>query len=90
MTPSSFGEQGVECLWKLRWFVIARERIGDLRCILEAYDGLAMLRTLDPHQALVEVGYPALRTRDAEELLKALEYEIGLVETGCPPHRPEL
>ena len=89
MTPSS-GEQGAERLWKLRWFVVARERIGDLRCILEAYDGLAMLRTLDPRQALVEIGYPALRARDAEELLKALEQEIGLVETVCPPHRPAL
>ena len=83
-------ETGAERRWRLRWFVVARERIGDLRCILEAYDGLAMLRTLDPRQGLVEIGYPALRARDAEELLKALEREIGLVETGCPPYRPEL
>ena len=63
-----------------RCFQLPTARIAYLRFILEGYDGLAFMRTLDPGRGLVEIGYPLLRRRDAEDLLGALGAEIGLTE----------
>jgi hypothetical protein len=63
-----------------RYFHLSRSRIAYLRFILESYDGLAFVRTLDSREAVVEIGYPQLRSKDAEELLKALETEIDMTE----------
>jgi hypothetical protein len=68
-----------------RYFSLARAHIGYLRFILESYDGLAFVRTLDPRQAVVEIGYPASRKKDAEELVQALADEIGLLELADLP-----
>ncbi len=63
-----------------RFFRISRTQIAYLRFILESYDGLAFVRTLDSREAIVEIAYPLLRTRDAEELLEALATGIDLAE----------
>jgi len=38
-----------------RVFRVDREEIGYLRFTLESYDGMAVVSTLDPHAALIEV-----------------------------------
>lgn len=63
-----------------RYFRLSRTRIAYLRFILESYDGLAFARTLDPREAVVEIGYPLSRTKDAEELLQALSEEFDMTE----------
>jgi hypothetical protein len=63
-----------------RYFRLSRSRIAYLRFILESYDGLAFVRTLDSREAVVEIGYPQLRSRDAEELLRALATEIDMAK----------
>jgi Domain of unknown function (DUF4911) len=75
-----FSDRMTHTIFTKRYFRIARAQIAYLRFILESYDGLAFVRTLDSREALIEIGYPLLRTRDAEELLEALIVEIGLVE----------
>lgn len=67
-----------------RYFQIDRSRIGYLRFLLEAYDGLAFARTLDPRRALVEIAYPPSRSVEAESLLAALVAELGLKEAATP------
>ncbi|MCP3176665.1 DUF4911 domain-containing protein [Desulfuromonas sp. KJ2020] len=57
-----------------------RQHIAYLRFVLESYDGLAFIRTLDSRQALVEIAYPPSRRLDAEALLSALAQELPLEE----------
>jgi hypothetical protein len=66
------------------YFRIARAEIGYLRFILESYDGLAFVRTLDRREALVEIAFPASRRQDAEGLLAALTVECAMVAVPPP------
>lgn len=68
-----------------RYYRLDRAAIGMLRFLLESYDGLAFMRTLDAREALVEVAYPPSRSRDAEALLAAFAAELGIAEVPSPP-----
>ncbi len=68
-----------------RHFLVDRRRIADLRFILESYDGLAFVRSLDGRAGLVEVAYPPSRRGDAEALLRALTAELGMQPAAPPP-----
>jgi len=52
---------------------VAHDRIHFLKFILEGYDGLAILSTVDSRQGLVEIRYP----HEIESELKKLLYNIG-------------
>ncbi len=67
-----------------RHFLMPRAEIGYLRFVLESYDGLAFVRTLDRGAALVEIAYPASRRADAEELLVALAEECAMLPAPPP------
>lgn len=67
-----------------RCYHVPRSEIGYLRFILESYDGLAYMRTLDPHTAVVEMSYPPSRRRDAEALFLALAAEVSMNEVRAP------
>jgi hypothetical protein len=67
-----------------RCFLVSRNQIAYLRFIIESYDGVAFLRTLDPRRAVVEIGYSPTRRRDAEALIRSLEEETGLTEIPPP------
>ena len=71
-----------------RCFRLDRAAIVYLRFILEGYDGLVFLRTLDPRAALVEVAYAPACRRDAERLLAALVSECAMSEVPWPPAGP--
>lgn len=66
------------------YYFLPRRQIGYLRFMLESYDGLAFVRTLDSRQALVEIAYPASRRGDAEALLAALVIECDMTATAPP------
>lgn len=68
-----------------RCFCLDRANIAYLRFILEGYDGLVFLRTLEPKAALVEVAYPPTCRSDAESLLAALAVECAMREVPWPP-----
>jgi hypothetical protein len=53
------------------------ERIYFVKFILEGYDGLAQLSTIDPHQGIVRISYPDEVHEDVELLLQALEPAIN-------------
>lgn len=63
--------------FKKRIFSVTRAEIGHLRFIVESYEGLVFLRTLDQHQGLVEISYAAERERDVDGLVAGLAKETG-------------
>lgn len=73
-----------------RYFRLPRAEIGQLRFLLESYDGLAFARTLDKQAALVEIAYSPSRRHDVEILLQALADEVGLHEVAAPKLIPPL
>lgn len=68
-----------------RPFHVPRQEIAYLRFLLEAYDGLLFLRTLDAEAGLVEIAWPSSREAEAEKLLTALAGETGLCAVPNPP-----
>ncbi|MDF1615021.1 DUF4911 domain-containing protein [Desulfurivibrio dismutans] len=72
------------------------EKIGFFRFILESYDNLAILTTLDRQQGVVALRYPAGNQAEVEELLTALPPQLVISvkptvpvdPTGAPPAPP--
>ncbi len=58
---------------------ISAERIHFLKFILEAYDGLAVLSTLDEKAGLVRLRFAAEVRLEVEALLADLAPQIGLL-----------
>jgi len=56
--------------------------IGHLVSLLEAYEGLAVLRTKDAAAGIVEFWVSPLMRQDFESFLEAARDELGLVTTG--------
>ena len=67
-----------------RYYLVPRHEIAYLRFIMESYDGLLFMRTLDKQTGLVEVAYPPTRAEDAEGLLAALADEAGMQPVPVP------
>lgn len=68
-----------------RTMTIAPARIGFFRFILEAYDNLAVLTTLDEKTGLVVLRYPPEAATEVATLLAALEPQLAA--PPCPaPH----
>ena len=55
---------------------IAPERIHFLKFILEGYDGLALLSTVDSRYGIVEIRYPPESKNDLEELMFHIKPQI--------------
>ena len=66
------------------YFVVSRKDISTMRFILESYDGLIFMRTIDAAAGVIEVGYHPSRQQDAQDLLQALTVEVGLTPTDPP------
>lgn len=65
---------------------LQRQEIGYLRFLVEGYDGLLFLRTVDAADGLVAIAWPASRGAEAAQVLAALDAEIGL--KPCNPEPP--
>jgi hypothetical protein len=66
------------------YFVVSRKDISFMRFILESYDGLLFMRTIDAAAGVIEVGYHPSRRPDAQALLKSLAEEVGLQAIDPP------
>lgn len=62
-----------------RRYRLAPARIGMLRFLVEGYDGLLFLRTIEASLAIVELSWSESCTTDAEGILAALGAELGMV-----------
>lgn len=55
------------------------ERIHFLKFILEGYDGLAVLSTLNEHEGRIKLAFPAESRLEVRTLLRDLGPQIGLL-----------
>ncbi|HTP65311.1 MAG TPA: DUF4911 domain-containing protein [Geobacteraceae bacterium] len=68
-----------------RYFRVDRHVLVYLKFILEAYDGLAVLSTVEREEAVVRVACPSCSDADVDLLLRALAEEIDMAEVPQPP-----
>ncbi len=61
-----------------RYFRIQRKDIAFFKFILESCEGMAVVRTKDPQEAIVEVMIAPGWERDVEEVLEGLQKEIPI------------
>ena len=59
-----------------RYFRLPRKEIAHFKFIIESYEGMAVIRTKDPHEAIVELMVAPGWEKDLEEVLEGLRREI--------------
>jgi predicted aconitase len=72
-----------------RYFRVNRHDLVYLKFILEAYEGLATLSTVEREGAIVRIGYPHFSAADVDALLLALSGEIQMKEVPMPAGHAE-
>jgi len=61
-----------------RYFRLRREDIAYFKFIIESYEGMAVVRTQDPREAIVELMVAPGWEKDLEEVLEGLRAEIPI------------
>ena len=61
-----------------RYFRLRRENIAYFKFIIESYEGMAVVRTKDPHEAIVELMVAPGWEKDLEEVLEGLREEMTI------------
>jgi len=61
-----------------RYFRIRRKDIAYFKFIIESYEGMAVMRTQDPREAIVELMVAPGWEKDLEEVLEGLRKEIPI------------
>jgi len=63
-----------------RYFQLASRDLVYMKFILEAYEGLSMMSTVDGKRGIVRVNYPLPFAGDIAALMEALATEIAVTE----------
>ena len=61
-----------------RYFRLHREDIAYFKFIIESYEGMAVVRTQDPREAIVELMVAPGWEKDLEEILEGLGKEMTI------------
>jgi hypothetical protein len=61
-----------------RYFRLRREDIAYFKFIIESYEGMAVVRTKDLHEAIVELMVAPGWEKDVEEVIGGLREEITI------------
>jgi hypothetical protein len=61
-----------------RYFRLHRKDIAYFKFIIESYDGMAVVRTKDPYEAIVELMVAPGWEKDVEKVLEGLGKEIHI------------
>jgi len=61
-----------------KYFRLHRENIAYFKFIIESYEGMAVVRTQDPHEAIVELMVAPGWEKDVEEVLEGLRKEMTI------------
>jgi hypothetical protein len=61
-----------------RYIRLHRKNIAYFKFIIESYEGMAVVRTKDPHEAIVELMVAPGWEKDLEEVLEGLREEIPI------------
>ncbi|CAH2032443.1 DUF4911 domain-containing protein [Trichlorobacter ammonificans] len=67
-----------------RYFRVPRQDHAYLTCIMESYEGIATVSTVDGAAGIIRICAPPGRAVELTELLAALSREIALDETTPP------
>jgi hypothetical protein len=59
-----------------QYYRVDRKQISYLRFVIEAYDGIAVLSTIDPKLGVIQLNIPPGCQETVDLLLKELEKEI--------------
>lgn len=59
-----------------RVYRVNKKEISYLRFIFEGYDGIAVIKTIDPQKGIICLYIPPMCTEDVEIILKDLQKEI--------------
>ncbi|MGH7844753.1 MAG: DUF4911 domain-containing protein [Candidatus Binatia bacterium] len=70
--------------WREIYLEIAPEDIAYIKFILESYEGVGIIRTVDRKQAIIVLLATDSFLATARELVTALKQEIGLAEVARP------
>jgi hypothetical protein len=65
-----------------KYFRIRRQDIAYFKFIMESYEGMAVVRTKDPSEAIVELMIAPGWERDAEAVLDSLRQEMPIEPVG--------
>jgi len=68
-----------------RYFRVGRQDIAYFKFIIESYEGMAVVRTKDPHEAIVELMVAPGWEKDVDEVLEGLRREIILEPLSSIP-----
>lgn len=69
----------------VRYFRVGRRDLVYLKFILEAYEGMSTLSTVDPHGVIIRLSIPAGFEADIESLLAALRADMSIDEVTDEP-----
>ncbi|HJX59824.1 MAG TPA: DUF4911 domain-containing protein [Thermodesulfobacteriota bacterium] len=61
-----------------RYYRLHRKDIAYFKFIIESYDGMAVVRTKDPHEAIVELMVAPGWEKDVEKVIEGLQREIEI------------
>ena len=61
-----------------RYFRLRREDIAYFKFIIESYEGMAVVRTKDPREAIVELMVAPGWEKEVEEILEGLREEMTI------------
>ena len=68
-----------------RYFRVHREDIAYFKFIIESYEGMAVVRTKDRHEAIVELMVAPGWGKDLEEVLEGLGKEMTIESLSSYP-----
>ena len=71
-----------------RYLRIRRQDIAYFKFIIESYEGMAVVRTKDPHEAVVELMVAPGWEKDIDEVLEGLRKEIPIELLPAPRKVP--
>ncbi|TLN15325.1 DUF4911 domain-containing protein [bacterium] len=72
-----------------RYFKVDRSEIGYLRFIIESYEGLATISTMDAKNGIVSLSVPDSFAEEADRLVEALRSEMVITEIPFPGSLPD-
>lgn len=61
-----------------KYFRLRRQDIAFFKFIIESYEGMAVVRTQDPHEAIVELMLAPGWEKDLEKVLESLREEMAI------------
>jgi hypothetical protein len=67
-----------------RYFAVDRRDIAYLRFIVESYDGLATLSTVDAANGIISLSFPGCFAEEVSQLVQALKTETTIADIACP------